>query len=54
MQVSWSLITPVLKAWDEDPAFEKTGKLFPYPAASWGPAACEEMLERDAKEWARM
>ena len=54
MQVSWSLITPVLKAWDEDPAFEKTGKLFPYPAASWGPAACEEMLERDAREWARM
>jgi len=54
MEVSWSLITPILRAWDEDPKGDKTGKLHAYPAGSWGPAASEEMLVRDGREWIRI
>jgi len=51
MQVSWSLITPVLNAWEEDREFKRTGPLYVYEAGSWGPAISEELLERDGKEW---
>jgi len=54
MQVSWSLITPVLKAWQGDPEFAHTGKLMRYPAGSWGPACSEELLGRDGMSWVRL
>jgi glucose-6-phosphate 1-dehydrogenase len=55
MQVSWSLITPVLRAWEEERV--KPGgasALIPYPAGSWGPKVSEEMLERDGRRWERI
>jgi glucose-6-phosphate 1-dehydrogenase len=55
MQVSWSLISPVLRAWEEE--HEKLGgldALHPYPACSWGPRASEKLLEADGRKWERM
>jgi glucose-6-phosphate 1-dehydrogenase len=55
MQVSWSLITPVLRAWEEGrEKHNGAAALHPYPAGSWGPKASEEMLERDGRKWERM
>jgi len=49
VQVSWSLITPVLERWEADRGF--TGALHPYPAGSWGPEAADELLARDGRSW---
>jgi len=51
MQVSWSLITPVLKAWEEDREFRKTSALHLYESGSWGPDEAETLLESDGREW---
>jgi glucose-6-phosphate 1-dehydrogenase len=51
MEVSWSLITPILRAWEEDREGEKTGKLRIYPSGSWGPEESEALLKRDGKSW---
>jgi len=51
MQVSWSLITPVLKAWEEDREFRKTSALHLYESGSWGPDEAEMLLESDGREW---
>jgi glucose-6-phosphate 1-dehydrogenase len=53
MQVSWSLITPLLEAWEAaGDSSEAAGPLYPYPAGSWGPQAAEELLARDGRSWA--
>jgi glucose-6-phosphate 1-dehydrogenase len=54
MEVSWALITPVLKAWEGDPDRKRTGKLHIYPSGSWGPGAAEELLSRDNRSWIRI
>jgi len=54
MEVAWSLITPVLEAWEEDRDYSRTGKLERYPAGSWGPACAEELLQRDGRSWVRL
>jgi glucose-6-phosphate 1-dehydrogenase len=51
LEVSWSLITPVLTAWENDPDRERTGPLHIYPSGSWGPVATEELLGRDGRYW---
>lgn len=44
---TWEYITSIINLW------EKQGKpQFPnYPAGSWGPAAADELLERDGRKW---
>jgi len=54
MEVAWSLITPVLKAWESDPKRERTGPLHPYPSGSWGPKASDELLNRDGRFWVKI
>ena len=54
MQVSWSLIMPVLERWAEERAGTAAGLLHPYPAGSWGPAACEALLAQDGRSWVRI
>jgi glucose-6-phosphate 1-dehydrogenase len=55
MEVSWSLITPVLRAWEaERDKGGGLGSIHPYPAGSWGPRASEELLVRDGRKWERM
>ena len=47
MEVAWSLITPVLGAWEES----TPDSIYPYPAGSWGPSESEALLERDGRTW---
>jgi glucose-6-phosphate 1-dehydrogenase len=54
MEVAWSLITPVLKAWESDPKRERTGALHLYPSGSWGPKASDELLSRDGRFWIKI
>ena len=51
MQVAWSLITPVLRAWEEDQSGQRTGLLYPYAAGSWGPPESDGLLERVGLQW---
>lgn len=45
--MSWKLLTPVLKHWQENPP-----DYFPnYASGTWGPSASEEMLERQGRKW---
>ena len=45
--MSWKLLTPVLKHWQENPP-----DYFPnYAAGTWGPSASDEMLERQGRKW---
>jgi glucose-6-phosphate 1-dehydrogenase len=47
VEAAWSIITPVLKAWDQDPPVD-----FPnYPASSWGPEAAEILIAQDGRSW---
>lgn len=54
MEVSWSLITPILKAWEEDRECKKTGPIIIYPSGSWGPKASETLLKKDGRSWVRI
>ena len=51
MEVSWSLITPILHAWAKDLEQRKTGILHGYPAGSWGPSATEKLINREGRYW---
>ena len=45
MEVAWSLVTPVLEAW------EAAGEPEPYAAGSWGPEGARRLIEGDGREW---
>lgn len=51
MAMSWSLIAPILQAWEEAEDHAPNGKLHLYPAGSWGPTEAEELLIRDRRQW---
>ena len=44
IEISWKLVTPILKEWEDS-------KLFFYQAGSRGPSKAEEMLEKDGRKW---
>jgi glucose-6-phosphate 1-dehydrogenase len=47
VETAWRVIAPVLDAWKASPPGD-----FPnYEAGSWGPAAAEELMRRDGREW---
>jgi glucose-6-phosphate 1-dehydrogenase len=44
---AWKFITPILQAWAAAPPPE-----FPnYAAGTWGPAAAQELIARDGRQW---
>ena len=47
VQLSWELLTPLLKAWEAAPG----KRLCPYEAGSWGPPEASMLLERDGRRW---
>lgn len=50
VEATWSLMTPLLQAWAANPP-----KDFPnYAAGSWGPAAADELLARDGRQWRKL
>jgi glucose-6-phosphate 1-dehydrogenase len=47
IEAAWELVDPVLEVWSALPAHD-----FPnYAAGTWGPAAAEQLLVRDGREW---
>jgi len=47
VDAGWRVVDPILEAWKAKPAAG-----FPdYAAGSWGPAAADELLKRDGREW---
>jgi glucose-6-phosphate 1-dehydrogenase len=52
LEVSWSLITPLLEAWAAAGDSDKAGPLHFYAAGTWGPRAGDELLARDGRSWA--
>ena len=47
IEYAWKMMDPVLLGWDHDP-FQT---LETYTAGSWGPAAADDLLERDGRQW---
>jgi len=48
---SWSLITPILEAWQRNGDDPDVGPLHTYPGGTWGPEAADAMLARDGRAW---
>jgi glucose-6-phosphate 1-dehydrogenase len=47
VEAAWSIITPVLQAWEKDPPVD-----FPnYRASSWGPEVAEVLIAQDGRSW---
>lgn len=45
--MSWQLLTPVLKHWEAHPLTD-----FPnYASGTWGPEACDQLLQREGRQW---
>ena len=50
VEKAWAIVNPIIDAWADAPAPD-----FPnYAAGSWGPAASDELLERDGRRWRRI
>jgi glucose-6-phosphate 1-dehydrogenase len=46
---AWEILDPILEAW----ASGEGGRLHFYAAGTWGPAAADELIERDGRVWRR-
>ena len=47
IEASWSVLTPILNAWEEVPPFG-----FPnYQAGTWGPEEAEVLIAQDGRSW---
>jgi len=51
MELEWIQISAVLEAWAES---GKDGKIYSYPAGSWGPKEAEAILQKDGRAWRRI
>jgi glucose-6-phosphate 1-dehydrogenase len=50
VEATWALMTPILKAWAENPV-----KDFPnYAAGTWGPSAADALLESEGRKWRKL
>jgi glucose-6-phosphate 1-dehydrogenase len=47
LERAWEILDPILTAWESG----EGGELHFYEAGSWGPAAADELLERDGRTW---
>jgi len=48
IQLAWHLIDPILQGWAASPDQSPLGD---YESGSWGPAAADDLLARDGREW---
>jgi len=48
IEAGWEDVAPMLDAWTRTP-----DGVQPYAAGSWGPAAADELMARDGREWRR-
>jgi glucose-6-phosphate 1-dehydrogenase len=51
VEISWSLLMPVLRQWDPRGGQFPAGPLHSYPAGSWGPEAAEALPAADGRAW---
>jgi glucose-6-phosphate 1-dehydrogenase len=50
VEATWALMTPILKAWANDPIRD-----FPnYAAGTWGPATSDAMMKGDGRKWRKL
>jgi glucose-6-phosphate 1-dehydrogenase len=50
VEATWALMTPILKAWANDPIRD-----FPnYAAGTWGPATSDAMMKSDGRRWRKL
>ena len=49
IEEAWKIVDPLIEAWTE----ADTSPLHIYEPGSWGPAAADELLARDGREWLR-
>ncbi|KLU62567.1 glucose-6-phosphate 1-dehydrogenase [Peptococcaceae bacterium CEB3] len=48
VEYSWKFVDQIAQAWGEE---EKASSLTTYAAGTWGPAAANELLARDERDW---
>ncbi len=51
IEIAWSLLTPVLDAWETAGQAGDTESLYAYEAGSWGPTQADTLLARDGRRW---
>ncbi len=51
VEISWSLLMPVLRQWERRGGEAAAGPLHPYPVGSWGPEAAEALPAADGRAW---
>ncbi len=51
IEISWGLVTPLLKEWEESSYKNRKVKLYFYPAGSRGPKEADELIEKDGRKW---
>ena len=47
IEEGWTIVKPIQEAW----AAQKPGDFANYASGSWGPAASDELMRRDGREW---
>jgi glucose-6-phosphate 1-dehydrogenase len=50
VEATWSLMTPILKAWASDPIRDLPN----YAAGTWGPATADAMMKSDGRKWRKL
>jgi glucose-6-phosphate 1-dehydrogenase len=47
VDAAWIAAQPIIETWAANPPTDMPN----YPAGTWGPAAAEDMMRRDAHNW---
>jgi glucose-6-phosphate 1-dehydrogenase len=50
VEAAWMIATPIVEGWLDMPAPDYPN----YAAGTWGPAAADELIERDGRRWRRL
>jgi glucose-6-phosphate 1-dehydrogenase len=51
VEAAWRVVTPILSEWENPEANHAVSQ---YEAGTWGPAAAEELLNKDRRRWRRL
>jgi glucose-6-phosphate 1-dehydrogenase len=47
IEAMWAVVDPIIKRWEETPSDDLPN----YEAGTWGPAAADELMSRDGRQW---
>lgn len=51
IEISWGLVTPLLREWEESSYENRKVKLFFYKAGTRGPGEADKLIEKDGRKW---